>query len=322
MLDLDRILSIPHAELGMHVKGKLPLQQLRQFAWLHDGHLETLNYQGPEANITFTHCSTTATTTRSREQIALLGGGENEPVRVGIGNGVLRFSSGSPNTFFESPGTPQTAYDSALQVALERHAILSGKLCLHAAGIRFGQAAPLILGHSGQGKSTLAAAAIMAGLPVVSDDSLWISAAGASGVTAVYARAPLLARNPLGKTTNWTRQSPAGPIEKYHMPRKPLALAGWAIDRMTPDRLLFLDTQAALQHTRISQRLPQATTYSLLLQYLSALYQSPLTPCERERASPVLLKLANLPGYRITVSRTIIEEPEAVISNIEVLLRQ
>lgn len=316
---LDQVLSIPHADLAVRVQGELPREPLQQFAWLHDGHLANPGHTAPAAGITFVQ-DPRATAARQRDQIELLGGGRNEPVRVGIGNGVLRFSSGSPDTLFESPANHLTAYDSALQVALERYAALSGKLCLHAAGVRFARAAPLVLGSSGQGKTTFASAAIMAGLPVVSDDSLWISANQGPGVTALYARAPLLARTPLGESADWARHSPVGPIGKYLLPREPIDQGGWAIDRMTPDRLLFLDTQAPTTHTRISRQLPQATTYSLLLRNLSALYHSPLTPRERESALPVLARLAKLPGYRIAIDRAIIKQPEQVVCGIEDLL--
>ncbi|MDB4946857.1 MAG: Serine kinase of the HPr protein regulates carbohydrate metabolism [Labilithrix sp.] len=63
---------------------------------------------------------------------------------------------------------------------LVRH--LQGKLALHGAAVAFGAEAIVLLGRSGQGKSTLAASLCAAGASLLADDAVAIDSAGASFV--------------------------------------------------------------------------------------------------------------------------------------------
>lgn len=53
----------------------------------------------------------------------------------------------------------------------------AGRIPVHAAGVRVGDRAVVLAGPSGTGKSTLALAALRAGLPVLSDDTVYVQLA-------------------------------------------------------------------------------------------------------------------------------------------------
>jgi hypothetical protein len=72
-------------------------------------------------------------------------------------------------------------FDNVLRLAAAHAALAAGGLLLHSAGIVIDGGAWLMLGRSNAGKSTLAAAALVAGRPILSDDINLLRPDGAGG---------------------------------------------------------------------------------------------------------------------------------------------
>jgi len=93
-----------------------------------------------------------------------------------------------------SPGVPQDTRDHFLaDQVLPRVLAHEGRLVVHGAAVDVGSQAILILGHSGQGKSTLAASFAQAGFALLGDDATVVSRRGdRCFVRAVYPSLRLL----------------------------------------------------------------------------------------------------------------------------------
>ena len=93
-----------------------------------------------------------------------------------------------------SPGVPHDTRDHFLaDQVLPRIIAHEGQLVLHGAAVRVGACAIVILGESGQGKSTLAASFAQAGLPLLGDDAMVVvQRDGRTMVKAVYPSLRLL----------------------------------------------------------------------------------------------------------------------------------
>ncbi len=313
------VLSLEHMDFKVRITGDIPRAAVLQFAWLQGANIcpDDNAARGAYPEIRFVAGNRYLLAKEGCEEdrrLRLHRGSSDSEVLIQIGSGQLSFTSGDVNTLIEYAATGDFCFESALQIALERCFALRGVLCLHAAGFVISGRFVLVVGGSGSGKSTLTAAAVAAGLPFVSDDSHWVSGVGPRLLLAKFARSPILLRSAsVVGSSYWCgeglRKMSLGGQAKYVIERSKYAGNGEALDGAEPSRLLFLQNDRSDAAIRVEGALTGAEIYAGLLRNIAPLYVSGRAPQERAAAHPVLLRLSEMPAYRVATGSALLRDP-------------
>ncbi|HEY4076029.1 MAG TPA: hypothetical protein VGM26_03755 [Rhizomicrobium sp.] len=91
---------------------------------------------------------------------------------IGYADGVR----GEGRCEYPADGSGEDAFASVVEALLLFLVAHAGRIPLHASAVMFGETAIILAGRSGMGKSTLALTADRMGLPILSDDTIYVEA--------------------------------------------------------------------------------------------------------------------------------------------------
>lgn len=235
---------------------------------------------------------------------------------------TLRFEHGKGSAVTAIPGASQPAFErvaGALELALIHALALRGSSVIHACCFTFGGRSVVALGPSNAGKSTLAAAVLVAGGAVVSDDSVVVGLREGDRLHASFFRSALIFRagaedcllrgfagflRPI-RWSNGVRWA----IPRHRLGASALPLTG--VDEVW----LLVGRQGVV--SAITGRPSSAEVLSSVAQGGAPLFLSARFPAERVAAMPALRFLAErIPRYSVSLGPDLLQQPLEVIRGV------
>ncbi len=208
-----------------------------------------------------------------------------------------------------------------LDVWLQR--ILAGRqtALLHGAAFRVRSQSVLAVGGRRAGKSTIAAAVILGGGSVVSDD--WVLAGVGSGSSVILApgRIELVFRHrTVAILPDGVRQrrvsGRTGTSDIWSL--GPSTADSWYVGTQNPTSIWWLSIDRRLAASRIHP-ITQAETFAALTRSTSAVFLSPLFQRERLSLLDLLRRLvATCPGFRVRLGRDLLPNPATSLDRLVV----
>jgi hypothetical protein len=242
-------------------------------------------------------------------------------------DGKVEFPADRPTSRVFPLGS-ETTFTSPLMAAILRTFALQGTLVLHGAGILLGDLAVLVLGASGSGKSTFAAAAVGQGYKVISDDLVLVCEGGPRHAPTrkpelypmrpdMYLRPDTVRLLPRSLKQKLTRVR-LFRGEKLRLMRQQ-ARASFS-DRATLGCILALQTGARAAHGTLA---PLHQGAGLAAVIAASTYLSTMrTAAKRPLMAAANRLVSSTPAFAVSTGTELLRHPRRELTRIESLLRQ
>jgi hypothetical protein len=246
----------------------------------------------------------------------------SRPVILGCGRHRLICEEHRPDSLELAEvfdGAVDTASRTLLDVWLQRALAVRGVAVLHGAAVRVRSHGLLAVGGRHVGKSTIAAAAIVGGGSVVSDDWLLAGVTRDGSVIVAPSRTELAFRRP---TVDVLPEE----IRRRLVPVPGTASNRWALDPTTtdpwyavalaPTSIWRVSIDRRLGTSRLRQ-ISQADTWAALARSTSAVFLSGVFHRERSRLLSLLHRLVtDCPGFRLRLGRDLLADPATTLDRL------
>jgi hypothetical protein len=233
---------------------------------------------------------------------------------------VLRPGNGSDTVFSIGDGVAVSSeFDRAIDLCVTHAIALRGGVVVHGAAFDAGGRGVLVVGDSGSGKSTVAAAALRLGARVVSDDLLLVARRSSGGIGVETLRCELYFRAPgvsIVPPSMVEKLVPIPDSEEVRWRLTPDDEPSSFVDSVVPGRLWLVSVDRRLRESRIAA-VDQAEALAWLVRGMSGLSLSGGFDDER---IPILDLLADLvascPAVKVRLGRDLLAEPEDTMDRI------
>jgi hypothetical protein len=246
----------------------------------------------------------------------------SRPVILGCGRHRLVCEEHRPDSLELAEvfgGAVDTASRTLFDVWLQRALAGRGVAVLHGAAVRVRSHGLLAVGGRHVGKSTIAAAAIVGGGSVVSDDWLFAAVTRDGSVVVAPGRTELAFRRP---TVDVLPEE----IRRRLVPAQGTASDRWALDPTTtdpwhavaliPTSIWRVSIDRRLGTSRL-QRINQADTWAALAHSTSAVFLSGVFDRERSSLLRLLHRLVtDCPGFRLRLGRDLLADPATTLDRL------
>lgn len=220
---------------------------------------------------------------------------------------------------FNAAATLSADFQRAVDLGVTHLLALQGGAVLHGAAFEIGRDSVLSIGHSGSGKSTVAAAALTAGGRIVSDDLLLAATLPSGEAGLATMRRFMVFRKAGFEGLPEKLRKVSRPLDvlgesrwKLSPSAEPSAFTEWTV----PERIWLVSVDRRLRSSRL-MAVDQATALAWLMRGTTQMYLS--TPFDRERDAQLeaLTTLAEAcPAYRVRLGNDLLARPLATLEKL------